>query len=71
MTISGLRWLMIGLVFLATGAAAVSLGRNPNGIAYVIAQLLNPLAFWKRRSGRRPLIPDKPEEVTRVGVAAG
>ena len=27
-----------GLVFLATGASAVTLGRNPNGIAYVIAQ---------------------------------
>jgi len=60
-----------GLVFLATGAAAVSLGRNPNGIAFLIAQLLSPFAFWKRRSGKRtgaPLIPDT-EEATRVGVA--
>lgn len=61
-----------GLVFLATGAAAVSLGRNPNGIAYFIAQFLAPLAFWKRRSRPRSgSVPasESHEEVTPVGVA--
>jgi branched-chain amino acid transport system permease protein len=66
---------LAGLVFLFTGAAAVSLGRNPNGVAFLASQRLESL--WKRFRGESP--PPKPsapaagpesEEVPRVAAAA-
>ncbi len=39
---------LAGLVFLLTGAAAVSLGRNPNGIAFFVAEAFDRIAFWRR-----------------------
>lgn len=38
---------LAGLVFLLTGAAAISLGRNPNGIAFWLAEIFDRLAFWR------------------------
>jgi branched-chain amino acid transport system permease protein len=64
-----------GLVFLATGAAAVSLGRNPNGLSFMIAQLLTSLMFWKRQpvdaAPSITTISDPHEEAASVGIAAG
>ncbi len=62
--------ILAGLVFLFTGAAAVSLGRNPHGVAFYVSQKLEPLKEripWLRE-------PDEPEPVTeevpRVAAAA-
>jgi branched-chain amino acid transport system permease protein len=54
-----------GLVFLFTGAAAVSLGRNPHGVAFFMSQRMQ--AFRERLS--QPGVPEK-EEVPRVAAAA-
>jgi branched-chain amino acid transport system permease protein len=43
---------LAGLVFLLTGAAAMSLGKNPNGIAFMVSERLAPLL-----PGRRPETP--------------
>jgi branched-chain amino acid transport system permease protein len=64
-----------GLVYLVVGLGAVSLGRNPDGLAAVGAQVLRRLL---RPSAPRPtvsptepdLIPETPE-VTRVAAPAG
>jgi branched-chain amino acid transport system permease protein len=60
---------LAGLVFLFTGGAAVSLGRNPHGVAFFIASKLSDARdrFRSRSSddGRRPDV----EEV-KVGAAA-
>jgi hypothetical protein len=55
-------------VFLFTGGAAVSLGRNPHGVAFFLSQKLNQLR--SRASGDADLKPDV-EEVTPVATAAG
>ncbi|MGH2662325.1 MAG: ABC transporter permease [Actinomycetota bacterium] len=53
-----------GLVPLLIGLGAVSLGRNPNGFAFLLFESLRPLAFW-----RRPLRPS-PQAAT-AAVEAG
>ncbi len=58
-----------GAVFLFTGAAAVSLGRNPHGVGFFISQKLAPLRerFFPTEDKEEP----KPvEEVPRVAAAA-
>jgi len=62
---------LAGLVFLFTGAAAVSLGRNPHGVAFYISQKLEPLKDkvpWLREAP-----PDEPltEELPRIAAATG
>jgi hypothetical protein len=60
---------LAGLVFLFTGAAAVSLGRNPHGVGFFISQRLD--ALRKRIPGRaKPSEPTAREEVPRVAAAA-
>ncbi len=57
-----------GAVFLFTGAAAVSLGRNPHGVGFFLSQRLAPL-----RDRFFPKPEDEPapvEEVPRVAAAA-
>ena len=61
------------LQFLWVGIAAVSIGRNPNGIAYVITERVRKILGMSPRrstsipaSGREPL----PEEVEEVQIAA-
>ena len=59
---------LAGLVFLFTGAAAVSLGRNPHGVGFFISQRLEAL---RKRIPRRekPSEPPAREEVPRVAAA--
>jgi branched-chain amino acid transport system permease protein len=60
-----------GLVFLFTGAAAVSLGRNPHGLAFFISSKLEPLKEripWLQTPDEPP--PAITEEVPRVAAAA-
>ena len=60
---------LAGLVFLFTGAAAVSLGRNPHGVAFFIAhrlELLRERFRGGRESDRKPDV----EEIE-VATAAG
>jgi branched-chain amino acid transport system permease protein len=61
---------LAGLVFLFTGAAAVSLGRNPHGVAFFITEKLEPLK--EKITWFRPAPPDEPltEELPRVAAAA-
>ncbi|MEX2538620.1 MAG: ABC transporter permease [Actinomycetota bacterium] len=58
-----------GAVFLFTGAAAVSLGRNPHGVAFFLSQRLAPLRdrFFSSRTEEPP---PNVEEVPRVAAAA-
>jgi branched-chain amino acid transport system permease protein len=58
---------LAGLVFLFTGAAAVSLGRNPHGVAFFISSRLE--ALRNRLPQRRT--PDEPpsKEVRRLAAA--
>jgi branched-chain amino acid transport system permease protein len=60
---------LAGLVFLFTGGAAVSLGRNPHGVGFFVSQRLealrNRLPQPPRRGAQPPI-----EEVARVGAAA-
>lgn len=55
-----------GLVFLATGAAAVSLGRNPHGIAFLLSERVRNLF----RRGERPSGTDAAAAPEVAGVAA-
>ena len=55
--------ILAGLVFLFTGAAAVSLGRNPHGVAFYISQKLEPLKEkipWIQQ-------PDEPPDMSATG----
>ena len=64
---------LAGLVFLFTGGAAVSLGRNPHGVGFFIAQKLGPLRDrlpWSGRGGGASDDTSQLEEV-RVAAAAG
>src|SRR5438309_723136 len=58
--ISGALW---PVFYLATGASAVLLARNPNGIAGELYDRLDRLAFWRRPGGLEPLSPLLREEV--------
>jgi branched-chain amino acid transport system permease protein len=64
---------LAGLVFLFTGGAAVSLGRNPHGVAFFISQRLESL---RQRLPKRLRPADDPEppssegEVSKVAAAA-
>jgi branched-chain amino acid transport system permease protein len=58
---------LAGLVFFITGAAAVSLGRNPNGIGFMLTQRFVALRERFRNRGQEPATP---EEVPRVAAAA-
>lgn len=66
---------LAGIVFLLTGAAAVSLGRNPNGIAFFLSEAFGRFLPWRRegpgngdrRSGSAGA--DATEEVSAVAVA--
>lgn len=63
---------LAGLVFLLTGAAAVSLGRNPNGIAFLLSEWFGRLAPWRRAPrppGDETPAPPAAEEVETVAVA--
>ncbi len=60
---------LAGAVFLFTGAAAVSLGRNPHGVGFFISQRLE-LHCEVGSSRREPRNPTKVEEVPRVAAAA-
>lgn len=51
-----------GLVFLIVGAAAVSLGRNPNGIAFFLAERIRLIV---------PQLFPRPQEVQRVAAPTG
>jgi branched-chain amino acid transport system permease protein len=55
-----------GLVFLGIGITAVSLGRQPNGLAGMIAQRAGEV----RKPVRRTPTPDRREEVTPVAATA-
>ncbi len=60
--------LLAGLVFLFTGGAAVSLGRNPHGVAFFVSQRL--AALRDRLPQRRMPEPEPPpEEVRRLAAA--
>ena len=60
---------LAGLVFLFTGGAAVSLGRNPHGVAFFISQRFE--ALRTRLPQRGPPKAQPPvEEVPRVATAA-
>jgi branched-chain amino acid transport system permease protein len=61
--------LLGGLVFLFTGVAAVSLGRNPHGVGFFISQRLEAV---RERFGRTPKRDEAEarEEVPRVAAAA-
>jgi branched-chain amino acid transport system permease protein len=61
---------LAGAVFLFTGAAAVSLGRNPHGVAFFISQRFE--ALRTRMTQRTPPKQEPPveEEVPRVAAAA-
>ena len=67
---------LTGLVPLLVGLSAMTLGRNPNGMAWFLFQTLGPLAFWRRPGfGRRPRSPKvesstSVEEVTPAAAAA-
>jgi branched-chain amino acid transport system permease protein len=62
---------LAGLVFLFTGAAAVSLGRNPHGVAFMLAQRLDQVRQRITGGGRpRAETLDAIEEVPRVAAAA-
>lgn len=58
---------LAGLVFLFTGAAAVSLGRNPHGVAFFISSRLE--ALRSRLPQRRPPDTEPAEEVRRLAAA--
>ncbi|HYZ91776.1 MAG TPA: ABC transporter permease, partial [Actinomycetota bacterium] len=58
---------LAGLVFLFTGAAAVSLGRNPHGVAFFISSRLE--ALRSRLPQRRPPETEPAEEVRRLAAA--
>ena len=57
-----------GLVFLITGGAAVSLGRNPHGMAFLITQQVGKL---RRRFQRSPSDEATSEEVPEVAAVTG
>ena len=57
--------------YLGTGASAVLLGRNSNGIAGEIFDRVERLAFWRRPGGVEPMPSLIREEVSPVGVARG
>jgi branched-chain amino acid transport system permease protein len=57
---------LAGLVFLFTGGAAVSLGRNPHGVAFFLSQKLGQLRSRARDDDSKPDV----EEV-KVAAAAG
>lgn len=58
-----------GMVFLLIGAVAVTLGRNPNGLAHLLSQLVP----GRREPSRPPaaLTPETAEEGSRVVAPAG
>ena len=60
-----------GLTFLLTGLGAVSIGRNPNGISFMISQRLRRL--FPRFSSETAALPEPvfDEEVERVAASAG
>ncbi|MBI2168042.1 MAG: ABC transporter permease [Actinobacteria bacterium] len=63
---------LAGIVFLLTGAAAVSLGRNPNGIAFFLAETFGRFVPWRRGSrgsAEAEAGPPATEEVRKVAVA--
>jgi branched-chain amino acid transport system permease protein len=60
--------LLAGLVFLFTGGAAVSLGRNPHGVAFFISQRLAALRT-RLPQRRTPEAEPSPEEVRRLAAA--
>jgi branched-chain amino acid transport system permease protein len=64
--ISGALW---PVFYLATGASAVLLARNPNGIAGELYDRLDRIAFWRRPGGVEPLPSLLREEVSPVGAA--
>lgn len=60
-----------GIVFLLIGAAAVSLGRNPNGVAYMITSLgLGRYVPKLRRAQPVPVSGGADEKETPVGAAS-
>jgi branched-chain amino acid transport system permease protein len=60
-----------GVVFLVTGAVAVSLGRNPNGLAFFISDRLGRYLPY-RRDDARPSFEDTVQmEEIRVGAPTG
>jgi branched-chain amino acid transport system permease protein len=65
---------LTGLTPLLVGLSAMTLGRNPNGMAWFLFKALGPLAFWRRRgirpAGPAPVLEAPPREVTRVAAAA-
>jgi branched-chain amino acid transport system permease protein len=60
---------LAGLVFLFTGAAAVSLGRNPHGVGFYVSQRLEPLRSRLPGPLRRAQ-PEPEPSVEEVPVAA-
>ncbi len=60
---------LAGLVFLFTGGAAVSLGRNPHGVAFFIAERLKTLRT--RFAGDREIERRQDVEEVEVAAAAG
>ena len=60
-----------GLTYLLTGLGAVSIGRNPNGLSFVISQRLRQL--FPRLSAPPAVLPEPAyeEEVERVAASAG
>jgi ABC-type branched-subunit amino acid transport system permease subunit len=74
---------LAGLVFLLTGAAAMSLGTNPNGIAFWVSEKLAPILPWRtdrplsapapasQPPSERKATADAPEEVSSVAPVAG
>jgi branched-chain amino acid transport system permease protein len=65
-------WTWVGdLQFLWTGIAAVTIGRNPNGLAQQIAERVRKIFSTSPRSGSPTPLPSEPvEEVAQI-VAAG
>jgi hypothetical protein len=66
---------MAKLQFLWVGIAAVTIGRNPNGVAYIISERVRKLlALTPRGSAGIPVPPEqmeKIEEVSEVAPASG
>ncbi|MEX2555870.1 MAG: ABC transporter permease [Actinomycetota bacterium] len=63
---------MAKLQFLWVGIAAVTIGRNPNGVAYIISERVRRLlALTPRGSAGIPAPIDPMEEVTEVAAASG
>jgi branched-chain amino acid transport system permease protein len=62
---------LTGLVPLLVGVSAMTLGRNPNGIAFFLFEVFGRFAFWRRPGflrRKRPQVPAR--EVTGVAAAA-